>query len=229
MELIDALIIGALGSVLGAGVLWLLSRSQRTTQILGRSFQLARRITDESLTRFHFSRDDYGRSLRSYLAQADESIVIVSVSLKATHDEGDFIELFERCLARNPDFRVTVSLMNPASAAADLAADSLSMPADRLKREISEMLETLLDLKDRLSPGSARRLRVLVHSSFPMGSVIMLDASPRSGTIQVETKLYRSPRTESFGFEIGGPSPFFNRNYQAWLRVIDESDEWTGH
>ncbi|MGH2477031.1 MAG: hypothetical protein ACRDIL_17370, partial [Candidatus Limnocylindrales bacterium] len=66
------------------------------------------------------------------------------------------------------------------------------------------------------------------HGCFPMGSAILLDAGTDRGIIQVETKLFRSPRDESFGFEVTGPSAFFTRNHRAWMRVLDESVDWTG-
>ena len=56
-----------------------------------------------------------------------------------------------------------------------------------------------------------------------MGSAILLDASPTTGTIQVETKLHRAPRTESFGFEVKGPSSFYGRQYAAWNVLLRES------
>ena len=56
-----------------------------------------------------------------------------------------------------------------------------------------------------------------------MGSAILLDADPTQGRIQVETKLFRAPRIESFGYEVVGASPFYSRNYRAWMRVIDAS------
>lgn len=218
--------IGVVSSVLGAGVLWLLARSRRTAQYLGSSFRLARRLDEEGISRFHFSRDDYGRTLRTYLSQAQHRIGVVSVSLRVTHTEGNFIELFEQRLIGKSDFRVAVSLLRPDSSAAKLAAESLDIRHTELKREITEMLNALLKLRDSLPDHAKGRLRILVHECFPMGSAILLDTSPKGGTIQVETKLFRAPRSESFGFEIRGPGPFYERNYRAWIRVLDESKDW---
>lgn len=82
-----------------------------------------------------------------------------------------------------------------------------------------------MELKTALPAGQRERLDVRVHESLPMGSAIMLDAEPERGIIQIETKLHRSPRVESFGFEIHGPSDFYSRHYRAWMRVWDESLE----
>ena len=87
------------------------------------------------------------------------------------------------------------------------------------------MLEQLEELRESLPEAQKTRLKVLVHDCLPMGSAILLDATSSTGKIQVETKLYRAPRTESFGYEVVGPTPFYSRNYSAWKRVLDDSKE----
>lgn len=42
--------------------------------------------------------------------------------------------------------------------------------------------------------------------------------------IQVETKLYKAARTESFGFQLTKESPFFKHNFIAWNRVLYDSN-----
>jgi len=56
----------------------------------------------------------------------------------------------------------------------------------------------------------------------------MLDATETSGIIQIETKLYKAPRNESFGFQITKESPFFKRHYTAWQRIIQDSIQIRG-
>jgi len=85
------------------------------------------------------------------------------------------------------------------------------------------MLRKLVGIRNDLPESDRPRLRILVHNFFPMGSAILLDADPTQGRIQVETKLFRAPRIESFGYEVVGSSPFYSRNYRAWMRVIDAS------
>jgi len=225
MDTIVVIILGAAGSILALAVLALLGRTRVALLVLGRRYRLADVLRRGGITKFNLSRDDYGRTLRTYLSQAQHSIRIISVSLKVTHDEGDFVGLFRTRLAQNPSFRVAVSLLAPASTAAECVTASLDLTRDELDREITEMLGMLMSLKNSLQSGQRERLEIRVHECLPMGSAIMLDAEPERGIIQIETKLHRSPRAESFGFEIKGPSDFYNRHYRAWMLVWDESRE----
>jgi hypothetical protein len=223
--MLGGILIGAAGSILAVILIALAARTRISLAVLGHRYKLADVLRRGGISRFHLSRDDYGRSLRTYLSQAKHSIRIISVSLKLTHDEGDLADLFRSRLAENPNFRVSVSLLAPSSSAAQCAASSLNLEAHELRREIMDMVRTLLNLKSTLPSGQRERLDIRVHECFPMGSAIMLDAGPENGIIQIETKLHRSPRVESFGFEICGPSDFYKRHYRAWTRVWDESRE----
>ena len=225
MSVVQLILLGAAGSILAVVVLAALGRTRAALVVLGRRHKLADVLRRGGITKFHLSRDDYGRTLKTYLSQAKHSIRIVSVSLKLTHDEGDLADLFRTRLAQNPNFRVAISLLAPSSPAAGCSAASLDADPTELRREIMEMLGTLMSLKAGLPPGQRERIDVRVHECLPMGSAIMLDAEPETGIIQVETKLHRSPRVESFGFEIKGPSDFYKRHYRAWTRVWDESRE----
>lgn len=188
-----------------------------------RSLPIAKRLREQGLTRFVFSRHDYPDRLDSYLARAQHSIKIVSISFRLTNNECALTELFRRKLALNPSFKIVLSLLDPNSNACKLAAHALDIDAVTLSREIGEMLHDLKALYDSLPPQDKGRLHILTHDCLPMGSAILLDATPTSGTIQVETKLYRAPRVESFSFEVRGPSPFYARNFTAWNRIISES------
>jgi hypothetical protein len=151
----------------------------------------------------------------------------VSVSLRVKQDEGDLINLFRERISSNANYRVRVSLLDPNSPANDISAQSLNIPPGQLRNEIQEMLQHLVTFRDSLPEHCRPRFSILVHDSMPMGSAIMLDATPEAGTIQVETKLFRAPRLESFSYEVVGPSDFYSRNYRAWTAVIDQSSPVT--
>jgi len=186
---------------------------------------LANRLRSQGITRFTFSRHEYPERLDKYLESAQHSIKIVSVSLRVTGTEYALTELFRNKLASNPAFEIYISLLQPNSSAVVLMARALNIDPAALNKEIDEMLGDLKKLRDSLPSQEKGRLHIMTHDCLPMGSVIMLDCTPISGLIQVETKLYGSPRAESFGFEIRYPSPFYERNLVAWNRVLAESQE----
>lgn len=127
-------------------------------------------------------------------------------------------------MTSNKAFIVTVSLINFNNRAlVEIAAESLNISYNNLREQIVNMLKDLFDCYEQLTKQEQSRFRILVHNCFPMGSVIMLDATETSGIIQIETKLYKTSRNESFGFQITKKSPFAKRNYIAWQRIIQDS------
>ncbi len=223
MDFLQGIIIGAISSILAAIIIAFSLRGKNIFFLFSSSRRLAMRLREGGITKFRLSRDHYETTLRTYLSQATHSIAIVSVSLKVTHDEGDIAGLFQERISENPDFRVSVSLLNPRSPAVAIAAASLNIAEAQLSTEIQTMLAHLVKTRQHLPALDRVRLEILTHDCLPMGSAILLDASPTKGTIQVETKLFRAPRAESFSYEVRGPSPFYRRNYRAWRQVLDES------
>lgn len=229
---VNAFLVAAAASALGGAALLLIPPIRRGVVTFTRALPLALRLRRGGVSRFHLARSDYhgrsgGGSLPAYLDRAKTSIGIVSISFALTNQEGKLVELLLKKVIANDDFRVTVTLLNPRSAVVGPVAAALDMSVPALRGEILETLEQLSDLRSRMTHDQRSRFRVLVHDLQPMGSAVLLDATPSAGRIQVETKLYRARRTESFGFEVSGPSSFYGRNFTAWNAVIDDSREWT--
>ena len=221
---VSGVIIGILGSILAAIVIGIAVRGTAFFGLFFTSFKMAMRLKSERIISFHLKRNDYRYRLPEFLSHAKHSIVIISISFKLTSEEGALLELLKNKIAANPDFRIKISLINPFSAAAGALALSLSLPLDDLQIEICSMFKKLVACRDSLKETDKPRMEILVHNCIPMGSAILLDAAPEKGVIQVETKLFKSPRTESFGYEVHGPSPFYGRNYRSWMQVIDDSN-----
>ncbi len=234
ISIVRDLIIGAAGSLVGALIfVWLTLGRDFLKTSFRHPYRLARTLYQGGITRFTLSRRDYvvragSGPLRDYLSTAKQSIDIVSISLNVTQAEGALIELFEQRIHENSVFRVRVSLLNPASLALPPIALALDMSPDKLQREIHDTLAQLVAMRERLPEYSRARISVLTHDTSPIGSAILLDANATSGRIQVETKLYRAPRLESFGFEVTAPSDFYRRNFIAWNNVFDDSHAYNG-
>lgn len=228
MQITLNIVFNILGSICATIIIWYywkkLVEKRKIDEHNKMLINLGSKFFEEGLTKFHFSRNDYSRTLVTFLARAAISILIVSVSLKITHEEGRLTEIFRKKLISNQAFTIIVSLINPNNQALlKIVADTLDIPCNKLRKEIVDMLKDLFACYEQLTRQEQSRFKILVHDCFPMGSVIMLDATETSGVIQVETKLYKTPRNESFGFQIIKDSPFFKRHYLAWQRVIQVS------
>jgi len=232
-DVLFTIIWGAISSLLAALIVYHFAAGRRFLGYIFRlPLNLAAVLARGGIQRLTLSRADYHQyrvgagMLRDYLATAKHNIDIISVSLNVTQAEGSLISFFEKKIGENEDFCVRVTLLNPSSPVVPLLTKSLDLAPGELEGEIRSTLRQLERCKSKLSGSAARRLIIYIHDTLPIGSAILLDATPESGRIQVETKLYRAPRTESFGFEVVGPSPFYSRNYTAWNKVFLDSVEW---
>lgn len=226
------LVIGTVGSILAAVIGYYFRKFVVEKRKLGKInkqiFDIGYLFYNAGVSKFHFSRDDYGRTLATFLDTAQTSISIVSISLKITDEEGQLTNLFKRKLNSNQNFEIKISLINPNNdSLVKVAADTLNISKEKLKAEVTAMLKDLLDCYETLGDSEKSRFKILVHDCFPMGSVVMLDANANGGMIQVETKLYRAPRTESFGFQITKSSTFYKNNFTAWNRIFSDSKPFT--
>jgi len=86
--------------ILTASLIWIfrnyIFRFFRTLNEKRKARKLGRQIYKNGLTKFHFSRDDYGRTLSSFLDGANKTIEIVSVSLKVTNEIGNLTDYLEK-------------------------------------------------------------------------------------------------------------------------------------
>jgi hypothetical protein len=223
---------GTIGSLLAAFVGYQFGLGRRLfSEVFRLPFILAIVLARGGIRRMTLSRADYRARvgsgvLRDYLATATNAIDIVSVSLNVTQAENSLISFFEQKINENENFCVRITLLNPLSPVIPILAKSLDLEPKELEDEIRDTLRQLERCKSKLVGNAIRRLMIYVHDTLPIGSAILLDATPETGRIQVETKLYRAPRTESFGFEVAGPSPFYKRNFTAWSKVFLDSNEW---
>jgi hypothetical protein len=186
-------------------------------------FGLAKRVKKNGIRNLIFSRSDYSQTLTEFLKTADHTLIMISVSLKQANDSAHITKFIERRINGNGNFRVTISVLSPTCSVVEAAARALDMDAEILRGEIKSFLKALLEVNRRLDEVSRARLSIRVHELLPLGSAILLDATPNNGVIQVETKLHGSPRTESFGYLVKGPGEFYMRNHRAWMQFLDDS------
>lgn len=221
------ILIGAAGSLLAVLLVWVFGKGRVLAIFFGQAGKLAMRFAAEGITRFNFDRNDYVVKPRDYLASAKRSIDIVSISLSLPNREGRLAELFREKIFAEATFRIRVSVLKPDSPVCEVAAKSLDIPVNQLRSEIEELLKELTELKRTLPSDRQHQLKLFTHELIPMGSVIMLDATPTSGIIQVETKLFKAPRTLSFGFEITAPTKtsFYRNQFHHWQLVFESAVE----
>lgn len=191
-------------------------------------------ITKAGLTNLFVSRKDYATyrpqtpSIDSYIASAQKTLVMVSVNLMTGLPFDGLCEVLENGLeSRSRPLSVTISLLNPWKNELMAAIGPvLETPPVELSERIKDTLRKLLPLKERLSPDGRSRFAVRVHNAIPFGSAIMIDHKEDCGRMQIETKPYKAPIRESFGFEITPvePNGLFQKLCRAYDALVDDGE-----
>jgi hypothetical protein len=174
-----------------------------------------------------------GATKFSYIEKAVDSLVIVSLSMSKRTIEGVKRHI-QKSIEATPanctaSFRATISLLNPRNpnvlyAISPVFGISPSELGDRILLSLNELLE----LRKRLAEENRHRLRILVHNTIPFGSAILIDHQREFGRIQVETRAYLAPPSESFGFEVtsAGSGSLYDSLAKGFMKLIDHATVW---
>jgi hypothetical protein len=187
------------------------------------------------MTAFYPSRDFYGTHRRaagridSYVAQAEKTLVMVSINLMTGIHFDDLCAVLRSKLAsQTAGFQAMISLLDPNS---DHLMHALAPSLDQTPRALAGSVRTalseLLKLKDGLPQQVQERFTIHVHRSIPFGSAIMLDHREASGRIQIETKVYKARFNSSFAFELAptGSSGLYDVLAKGYEELIKDGVE----
>lgn len=186
--------------------------------------QLSSKLHEAGIVDFYLSRSDYRTTLAQFLEQAQSSILMVSMSLKTKGAENEILRVFSRSLAKSHQFQIIISLVKPDSPACHAACVILGLPYSLFCAEVESMLEDLENLRDSLPVNQASRLYITQHTIIPSFSGILIDDGLPSAQLQIETKLYGAPRSDSFGFRLISGTSFYERQRLAYYRIIRDAD-----
>lgn len=191
---------------------------------------LQKQVAESGLSSFFTSRDDYAKyrtshsSIDKYISTAQSSITLVSITLSTGIQIDDICSVIKKKLKENPDFEVTISLLNPFQ-------DELYMTLEpvfgtdftSLQTRTKDALKKLLQLKKALTNHAQKRFLIKVHRTLPFGSAIILDGNSNSGKIQIETKPYKVGMRKSFAFEvINNGNSFYETLLSSYCELIKD-------
>lgn len=193
-----------------------------------RRWRLAGRLESIGLINFFASRADYARyresgNLSDYLATARHRIDVAGYWMGHGHETEAISQSIVKSLERVPGMIVRIALIDPNGPHVDAVASYLDIPVDEMKNRLLASLNNLARAREKASESARARFAVLTYTDLPLASVIMLDYGSNSGRIQLDFKLYRRPRSESFSFELSSPSDFYDRCTAAWIKVVDNA------
>ena len=198
------------------------------TKKAGRTWGLARRLDAFGMTEFFASRADYAKyrpsgSLGDYLATAKHRIDVAGYWMGHGHEAEAIAQSIVARLENTPGMSARIALINPDGPMLGPVAAYLNLEAGEVENRLRASLRSLSDAKAGASASVRTRLSVLVYDDLPLASVILLDYGTPSARAQLDFKLYKRPRAESFSFELRAPSAFYDRCASAWIQVVDHA------
>jgi len=188
--------------------------------------ELLQGLAEARVTRFHPSRKYYqmlreGRhTISSYVAQATQSLDMVSIYLATGMELENVMDTFEQLLRQKVS--VTVSLLDPNLDYLMFAIGGvINARPTTLALRINDTFDRLLVFRqERLSAAMSRLFAVRAHQSLPNASAIIIDGDLDTGLIQLETKGYKMGLDKSFGFEAAAPSEFFTDLRDSYRQLM---------
>jgi hypothetical protein len=205
---------GVLTAAVSTGLLALIALVFRqglkpTLGALATAYNLYFVLSTIRMTRFTRCRADYDRfgreakSVDAYIRQAKRTLTVVGINLVTGDKFHGVREAFEYLTERDQPVEIHISLLDFRNESLmEALAPALSMTAQELAQSIKSGLASLFTLRSKLSQKGQNHIHIHAHCSIPFASAIIIDEKEQFGLIQIETKAYKAPLDESWGFEL---------------------------
>ena len=161
-------------------------------------------------------------SITDYIAQAHRELIVVSINLMTGDALESILTTFRRMLCR-PDspVRITLSLLDPEKThLVHAVAANLDVDGEWLRTSIERILTKIAAFRAELPREVRDYFSLYCHETLPSASAILIDPTDADGVIQLETKAYKTPTVESFGFEVAHGSDFYSSLTSAYINLI---------
>jgi len=210
-------------SIFGAILLWY-------RRIRGK-YKFALRLSEMGISNIFADRNDYARyrgtpDLPSYVSSAKRRIVIVGHWMAQGTEIQGVAEAIANLVKSPKRISVDIALVNPRGTNIPSFANYLGLSENETIFRVEQSLSKLNQARLTLSDEEKGRMRLFVYDTFPVASVVMLDPDEVDGRIQVDMKLFKQSRQNSFSFEVQGDTPLYRRIRDSWYGVIQNAQQF---
>ncbi|MGE7910790.1 hypothetical protein [Lysinibacillus xylanilyticus] len=232
MTIVNAIIIGAIGSVVGAFLLlalqnfyfgWVSFPGIRKIIRASKEFSKSGGINFFSSRKSYMKFKDHG-SPTDYLMRCEASIIYVGFWLAHGTNTGNVIETLANLLENKK--KVTIVLLDPNSQLIYYMSDYLRVDLVEMNNKINYTLTELADMYNNLSSSAKEKLTVKLHDTPITASAFLLDNErENSGRTLVDFKLYNRSRDESFGMEFGkSGNELYDRITNSYIDIAQKAN-----
>jgi uncharacterized protein len=189
-------------------------------------------VREAGISRFIPARRFYSQyrgghdSISAYISDARQTLTMVSINLATGAAMEQIERAFAALLERENRVRIRVSLLDyDREALMESIASVLNMRTQTITQRISDAMGSLLEFRHGLEPEPREQFELYLHRTIPSASAILIDANSPQGTIQLETKPYKAPLTQSWAVEVTAGSDFFETLRSGYHDLISDGDE----
>lgn len=191
-------------------------------------------LSSIGMNRFSRSRDDYVKyrkhapTIDLYALEAKRTLTMVGVSFPTAIPNHGLRDSLKSLLESANKVVVRISLLDCRNAALmEALAPVMEKSSEELKRDIASSVNGLVAFKKSLSEDARQNLHIYLHGCIPFSSAILIDEEELYGRIQIETKPYKAPLKDSFGFELssGSTHPLYATLKRSFNRIINDGEE----
>lgn len=192
--------------------------------------ELLQGLAEAQINRFFASRDFYRRfrdgraTISQYVESARTSLEMVSITLVTGNEVEGLMDTFERMLTRQSPPTIRVSLLDPDNEHLMHAiAPVIQSSPETLASRIRDACSAIEDLHSRRLPPRRRdRLELWNHQCLPNASAIIINGDDEDGTVQLETKGYKTGMDKSWGFEVLNGSDFYFTLRESYRHLVGD-------
>lgn len=180
-------------------------------------------IISVGLIDFVSSREEYKKrmsntSLKDYLQQAKNSIMLISVSLSDAIEYHGFITILQNIVKQKPGIKITISLLNPNNdGLLGIMAPILDITPDELKSKIIKSVKKTINCS-----AIKKNVTVLFHDTIPNGTYIIIDEDSNNASMIIESRPFSSPSSCSYSYHIAkGENAILFNNILEGIRKVN--------
>lgn len=141
----------------------------------------------------------------------------------------ELTKVISRMVQREIPVTVDISLLDPRRHELAMAiSPSYTQTPEAFTECVYTSIDNLFKVKNGLPEPVRPRLRIRLHNAIPFGSAILIDTQdPERGSIQIETKGYKSGLELSWGFELraGGRHNLYKTLVTAYEDLLLDGEE----
>lgn len=190
---------------------------------------LQQRVRKVGVSNLYLDRADYAKyrgftTLGEYLGSAQKTAKVVAHWMSQGIEMEGVADTIADIVKSGKT--VEIAVVDPNSSALEQIASYFALTEQTARDRINGTISELLRAKGALNQRDQKRFKIKTYDTLASASVVLLDDAGPNGRVQVDIKVYKTPRQKSFGFELSGKgNPLFDLWRDSYVDLMNEAKE----